>query len=134
MSITIIRAYYKGTSVEGIIGNLGMINYAINLGNEQIKKMLQNKISIKQIKETLIEELDNMEEMLTIEQKTRQDNGTFIRFEQMRFPEYLSYLETASFNTMTGNEFLTRWWTNVASLLKLKAIENDDMNGWMVIP
>ena len=130
----IANAFYKGTSVESPIDDGNMyIRLSIEGAQMQIKCLLKEGYNIQQIKNITIEQLDTMEEGLFVAQQKSKDNGAFVPFNEITSEQYYKYLEDSCFGAMKGYEFAFIWFMNVATLLKLKAIQNDNENGWFII-
>ena len=98
----------------------------IDGAKNQIAKMLRCGASLKQIGILAKNELDKMEEQLC----QAKDAKKTVEFSGK---DYLDYLSNASGKEFSGVEFMSHWYVNVAVLLKLKVIDNDEMNGWLIM-
>ena len=122
------RAYYKGSSLPCLKEDeTKFLQTAIKLGHDQIANMLRSKQTLKNIIALLTEQMDRLEEGLRMMEKK---NGK--KWQAMSYSEWMKYLSDASLGCLTGDQFMCCWWINIASLLELKAIENDEMNGWLL--
>jgi hypothetical protein len=121
MSIKEVQAYYKGTTVEVI--NANDYNGIITSSNGLLNKWLREKKTIQDIKSMLLEQLDMMERKLFETQKLP-------AFKPGKMCHQGKYLEAA-----WGEKWRTWWgvwYSNIYILLKLKAIQDDDMNGFVI--
>jgi len=125
-------AFYKGTVIEApITQHDEFMDTCIKGANTVIIGMLRKGYTLDDVKESVKEQLDVMEEGLCVAQKKLKDEGKFIPYEKMTTKKYRAYLAEVCFHTMTGDQFISKWFLNIATLLKLKVIENDDKNGWL---
>ena len=123
------RAYYKGTSLECPIDNQDKyMTLIIEKGHSQIEKFLRAGETMDNTIKCLTEQLDTMEEGLCYAEK--KSGVKWATYSSKN--EYMLYLKNASYGALEGDEFLACWWVNIASLLELKVIKNDEMNGWWI--
>ena len=118
------RAFYKGTSLETFVipEKIDAFYKAIVKNVEtQIRRFLEQGMSLAEIGAIIKEQLDMMEETLcTTCPGVGEDQN--------------AWLEKATEGMkVSGDQLLVAWFLCVATLLKLKVIENDDMNGWHFI-
>jgi hypothetical protein len=75
--------------------------------------------------------MDEMEQSMCVAQEKDKSNGKFIPYQEILSERYKEWLAEAYSHKMTGEEFIIIWFVNVATLLKLKVVENDNENGWL---
>lgn len=123
-----LRAYYKGTSLQALVQpeqHADFMTAIKNAANDWIRHGLQQGMSLAQIGAFHKAQLDAMEDGLC---RT-----------QAAFPPGLSTGDAqdawcdAAFADldMKGAAGAIIWFVNIALLLRLKIIENDDNNGWL---
>ena len=126
------RAFYKGTSLQAPVypNKLELfIKTIIEKGEGQILSFMRNGHSISEIKDILTEQMDIMEDGLCRTQDKSlcwKESGSDIQ------KDWLA--KAAAEIKMDGDAdfFLALWFMNIAALLKLKVIENDNENGWLM--
>ena len=120
-----IMAFYKGTALTMALN--------VNIKYPEIRKMWEEQIvcglrcgeKLKDLIELYKGQLDAIEEAwFTSEKLFAKDIDKRIKFVE-------TVCSTHSFGTF--NEITVLWCMNIASLIKLKAIECDDMNGFVVL-
>jgi hypothetical protein len=120
-------AYYKGTSIKCAYEEEELyLKMSIAGANEMITKMLRRGASLKEIGILTKNEIDKMEEYLCQAPNAK-------RMAEFSFKDYMDYLSNASGGKFSGIDFMTHWFVNVGVLLKLKVIDNDEMNGWLIM-
>lgn len=125
-----LRAYYKGTSLQlpVCISKTEEVWKEIERkGENQVVKFLQMGVSLDELKEVYLEQLNEIEDGLCRTEDKSQLNGLVDQQEIVEKAIKGTRLESQ------GAEFATAiWFLNIAALLKMKVIENDNMNGWLI--
>lgn len=122
------RAFYNGTSLQAPVVPAKMdafFKHIVAAGAVQIEKFLRAGISLAEIKAILKGQMDLMEDGLFRTQK-EEDIG--------KVGDQSAWMAAATAGTEMeddGDLNVFLWFINIASLLKLKVIENDDNNGWL---
>tara|TARA_R110002020_G_scaffold458598_1_gene676093 strand:- start:204 stop:605 length:402 start_codon:yes stop_codon:yes gene_type:complete len=125
-----IRAFYKGNHFPLIIGNQSEDEWKaiINHWNHGMIQTLKDGHSLEEQAKTYVKQLDTANDWLN-EISTEMKNGS--RTTSPTKEELETLCQTRFGESFTFIQVL--WYMNVYYLLKLKKIENDDMNGWMFI-
>jgi hypothetical protein len=124
-----IRAYYKGTSLPAPCSKEREAEFFATIkegGRKQIEAYLHDGESLSNTIAILKGQLDQMEAGLC----KHQGSNVGVR---MYVEDMYRWCAAAVEGVLTGKEATIMWWMNIASLLELKVIENDDMNGWLGI-
>ena len=122
-----IRAFYKGTSLSAPCGKERQAEFFAAVkesGHKRIEAFLRDGESLPSTIAILTGQLDLMEEGLR--KYEGRDAG-----ERMYLEDMYRWCAKAVEGVMTGKEATIMWWMSIASLLELKVIENDEMNGWL---
>ena len=120
-------AYYKGTSIRCVFEEEDLfVKMCIDGAKDQIANMLRGGASLKQIGIIAKIELDKMEEQMCQGKDAKKP-------QEFSGKDYLDYLSNVSGKEISGVEFMSIWYINIAVLLKLKVIDNDEMNGWLIM-
>ena len=106
-----VFAYYKGTPVQYCLKRQSSFNAMKSLGNEMIVAGLKSGETVKQLIDIYTSQLDQMEEKMFLFQEHGGSDRVCV---------------------LTGTE-KTLWFANISALIKLKAINDDNMNGFMVV-
>jgi hypothetical protein len=111
-------AYYKGTMFPLVVAKNAKKEMRMfeEKAKECIVDCLKKKMPIADIKDYITCQLDILEEGLV----KHHGNEKAFALEFKRFGGSLGQLQTL-------------WYLDVAILLKLKVIENDEMNGWLAV-
>ena len=118
-------AYYKGTSIRCVFEEEDLfMKICIDGAKDEIANMLRGGASLKQIGIIAKIELDKMEEQMY-------QGKDAMKAQEFSSEDYLDYLSNVSGKEFSGLEFMANWYVNIAMLLKLKVIDNDEMNGWL---
>ena len=130
MKFSEIRAFYKGNNFPLIIGNTDEDDWKeiTNSWNEGMIQTLIAGESLEEQAKTYMKQLDDINDWLNeiyseMKNGSRTSPPTKEKLEplcQTRFGESLTFIQVL-------------WYMNVYYLLKLKKIENDNMNGWLGI-
>jgi len=119
--------YYKGTSIHCIYKDeAGYVKKCSDAANTLITILLRSGKNLKFIGERTKERMDELEEYLC----QAPDSKRTVEFSGK---DYLDYLSNASGGKHSGEEFAFLWYVNMTVLLKLKVIDNDEMNGWLIM-
>ena len=123
-----LRAYYKGTSLQALIQpeqHAEFMTAIKNAANKWIRVGLEQGQSLSQIGAFHKAQMDAMEDGLCRTQAAFPP-GFHAADEQTAWCD-------AAFADLDikGAAGAVIWFTNIALLLKLKVIENDDSNGWL---
>jgi hypothetical protein len=125
-------ALYKGTAVTYVgVNDDEFLKSCIKCADDMVVKMLRDGFSLDFVGEQVKKQMDEMEECMCVAQEKDKRNGKFIPFQEISSKEYKDWLSEAYSHKMTGEDFIIIWFVNVATLLKLKVVENDDNNGWL---
>lgn len=124
MTTTRTHFYYKGTTfpqyLEGENVAYNMKKYA----NEMIIMGLRNNVSLEEQKKDYKEQLDMIEEVI-FEVFGKKGTGN-----EKECKKYLN--EIAEHFNSAIEDIQSMWMLNICALLKLKVIEDDNMNGILV--
>jgi hypothetical protein len=131
-----LRGYYKGTSLVAPVkpGTEKKFQAHIaQLGQKQIVNFLKEGLSLKATGELLKRQLDVLEEGLFREHH-RFPPGVSDTYQQNLWIEAAAEgLKNYDGSKMSGEEATSIWFINIASLLKLNVIKDDDDNGWSLV-
>jgi len=116
------RFFYKGTCFPIALVGENKEQEIIKNANEMIIMGLKNNISLEEQKKDYKEQLDMIEQKLFDMGSTQ--NKSKVKKGLTNIAKY--------FNDTIDNIHIL-WMLNVCALLKLKVIENDNMNGLMTI-
>jgi hypothetical protein len=122
------RAFYNGTSLQAPVAPAKMDAFFKNIvtaGESLIISFLRDGKSLAEVKAILKGQMDLMEDGLCRTQKEA-DIG--------KVGDQSAWMAAATAGTeMDGDGDLNviLWFINIACLLKLKVIENDNNNGWL---
>lgn len=116
------RFFYKGTQFPIALVGENTAQEIIKNANEMIIMGLRNNISLEEQKKDYKKQLDMIEQKLFDIGSTQ--NKSKIKKGLTNIAKY--------FNS-TIDDIHSMWMLNVCALLKLKVIENDNMNGLMTI-
>jgi hypothetical protein len=133
MTKTSFRAFYKGTSIEAPCALTKIDEFfkvVVENGEGQIVKFLRDGHTLEQVKNVLGGQLNMIEEGLcrTQDQSTLWTEGTL--------GDQMAWMAAAVAGTMLEGQAeaaIALWFMNIAALLKLKVIENDNDNGWFFV-
>ena len=107
--------YYKGTGLEMPFNNPSIL---IRHAEKSIIKGLETGISLETQKQNTLDDLNEMEEFLRKTFRNKQWTGEDLK-RVLGEEEY--------------KKFCSKWLINVVCGLKLKLIQNDEMNGHQII-
>jgi hypothetical protein len=128
-----LRGYYKGTSLMAPIEpgtEKKFLAQITHLGQKQILDFLKEGFSLKETGDLLKAQLDVLEEGLCRESH-RFPPGMSDTWKQNQWAEAAAAgLRHDGGAKMSGKDATAMWFFNIASLLKLKRIKDDAMNGW----
>jgi hypothetical protein len=122
-----LRAFYKGTSLQAPViksAERDFYEVVIKEGEAQIVSFLREGNSLSQVKAILKGQMDLMEDGLY-----RTQNA----FEVGKECDQDAWMAMATAGTEMegpGHTNVIIWFMNIAALLKLGVIANDDNNGW----
>jgi hypothetical protein len=129
MNLTSLRAFYKGTSLQAPVEPERVDEFhkhIVETAQRQIEKFLRDGMPLATIKALYKDQMDLMEDGLCRTQKA-EDIWTA--------GDQSAWMEAATAGTeMEGDGDLNTilWFVNTAALLKLKVVENDNDNGWLI--
>lgn len=109
-----IFCFWKGTPIVYDFENLDNYNKLVACGNEMIIKELRDGHSLKELICTYCEQLNILEKRLY---------DTFGN----------NIYNYSDINKIISKSDKVIWFLNVSALLKFKIIDNDEMNGFMII-
>jgi len=116
------RFFYKGTQFPIALVGENTAQEIIKNANEMIIMGLRNNISLEEQKKAYKKQLDMIEQKLfdigSTQNKSKIEKGL---------------TNIAKYFNSTIDDIHSLWMLNVCALLKLKVIENDDMNGLLTI-
>jgi hypothetical protein len=125
-------ALYKGTAVQYVgVKDAEFMKTCIKCADDMVVKMLRDGFSLDFVGEQVKKQMDEMEQSMCVAQEKDKSNGKFIPYQEILSERYKEWLAEAYSHKMTGEEFIIIWFVNVATLLKLKVVENDNENGWL---
>lgn len=131
MSMTGTRAFYKGTSIQCPYIDDEMFMKTIIAGaNEQILESLKCGESLTELKAYYLDQMNSIEKALCDYHGIYHGVDDVMKGEAVW--DWLDEIGKMSGFNVTGRWVLIMWFMNIAALLKLKVIENDDKNGWFV--
>ena len=116
-----IVCYYDGTGIDVLIDFPSLVEFEewkVNNCEAYILKSLRRGSSIDYIKGECLEALEIL----------HQEILTYVGLENEFTLKKIKKLWKEEFTTKCG-----MWYMNVACLIKLRVLENDDMNGWQII-
>ena len=132
MSIYSIRAYYKGTSIEH--ESIDLLTKVKANAHNMIVKGLKTGLFLEFIKQDLKSQLDALENGLKVVQVRENSVGKFgNQNEWLRKGALEVGMKDREGQPMTGAMAASLWFLNVAALIELGVIDDDEMNGWTVI-
>lgn len=124
-----LRAFYKGTSIQAPIApeRLDAFHkHILETAHNQIEKFLRDGMPLAVLKALYKDQMDLMEDGLC---RTQNAEDIWTTGDQS------AWMEAATAGTeLEGDGDLNTilWFVNTAALLKLKMIENDNDNGWLM--
>ena len=125
------RAFYNGTSLCAPIEPASAPKFMAKIvqsGAEQIVGFLRTGHTIEQIKSILKGQLDLIEAGLC---RTQKPEDIWTCGSQEEWVEQA--IKDTEFESGGADVAVILWFMNIASLLKMKVIENDDKNGWLMV-
>ena len=122
----ILSAYYKGTSMTLTFNNKQKCDEFKQICESQILLGLRTGVSIPTQIADYFEQLNLMEQYLFDDERVY--GSPLTKKEEKKYELRFS----TRFN-MNMEKFQSLWFANVASLLKLKQLKDDDMNGFMIL-
>ena len=124
------RAFYKGTSIQcPYVDADGYMKLTHKGSNHVMVESLKADCSLETQKKMYIKQLDAIEKGLC---KYQGIHGLGYEMKGDDVWKWLDEVGQLSGLNVTGKMVLALWFMNIAALLKLKVIENDDKNGWLV--
>ena len=129
MNLTSLRAFYKGTSLQAPVEPERVDEFhthIVETAHRQIEKFLRDGMPLDTIKALYKGQMDVIEDGLCRTQKA-EDIWTA--------GDQSAWMEAATAGTeMEGDGDLNTilWFVNLAALLELKVVENDNDNGWLL--
>jgi hypothetical protein len=129
MNLTSLRAFYKGTSLQAPVEPERVDEFhthIVETAQRQIEKFLRDGMPLAEIKALYKGQMDLMEDGLC---RTQNVEDIWTAGDQSAWME-----EATAGTEMEGDGDLNTilWFVNTAALLKLKVIENDNDNGWLM--
>ena len=130
MSMDGTRAFYKGTSIQCPYVDTDDFMKLIHKGSNHVMvESLKADCSLETQKKMYIKQLDAIEKGLC---KYQGIHGLGYEMKGDDVWKWLDEVGQLSGLNVSGKTLIMLWFMNIAALLKLKAIENDEMNGWLV--
>ena len=124
------RAFYKGTSIQCPYVDTDDFMKVIHKGSNHVMvESLKADCSLETQKKMYIKQLDAIEEALC---KYQGIHGLGNKMKGNDVWKWLDEVGRLSGLNVSGKTLIMLWFMNIAALLKLKVIENDDKNGWLV--
>ena len=124
------RAFYKGTSIQCPYVDTDDFMKVIHKGSNHVMvESLKADCSLETQKKMYIKQLDAIEEALC---KFQGIHGLGNKMKGNDVWKWLDEVGRLSGLNVSGKTLIMLWFMNIAALLKLKVIENDDKNGWLV--
>ena len=124
------RAFYKGTSIQCPYVDTDDFMKLIHKGSNHVMvESLKADCSLETQKKMYIKQLDAIEEALC---KFQGIHGLGNKMKGNDVWKWLDEVGRLSGLNVSGKTLIMLWFMNIAALLKLKVIENDEMNGWLV--
>ena len=120
--MTTVMAYYKGTGLNVTLIAGASFQDEKKDWEKQIVLFLKEGYSMNELKELYQGQLDVMEQIWFDGEK---------KFEK-DIDRRIKYMET-EYKFGNFDEIKMKWFVSVACLLKLKVINDDDMNGFVII-
>ena len=127
----VFMSYYKGLGLTAPVpfeNEKKFLAAIVKAGHNQIDAGLRSGESLINIKATIISQLETL----------KGDIESIVKREGLKFGQLTCQtglvrraLEQRG-SKMKSLEAITMWFMNIASLLELKYIENDDLNGWLL--
>jgi hypothetical protein len=124
-----LRAFYKGTSLQAPVINRLCQSFherVVKDGEAMIVSFLREGHTLSQVKDILKGQMDLMEDGLCRTQKAS---------EVWKEGDQDAWMAKATAGTEmegSGEMNVILWFMNIAALLKLGVIANDDDNGWLM--
>lgn len=125
-----LRAYYKGTSLQApVINRLcqAFHEHVVKNGEAQVVSFLRKGHTLSEIKSLLTEQMDVMEDGL---RRTQKASDVWKEGDQ---DAWMAEATAGTSMEGSGQINVILWFLNIAALLKLGAIANDNNNGWLMI-
>ena len=124
MTTTRTHFYYKGTTFPQFLEGENVADNMKKIANEMIVEGLRNNVSLEEQKEDYKEQLDMIEGVMyeIIGNKSTQN--------KKECKKYLNKI--AEYIGKPIEDIHSLWMLNICALLKLKVIEDDNMNGILV--
>jgi len=121
------RAFYKGTSLSIELETLKMKEFCkMIVKGAQMLIQLDEYSSLEEARLKIKAEMDEMEEGLC---RNEDKSRTWTKCDQNAWVK-----EAIKGTSQDGDPDIATymWFARILALLKLKVIENDDMNGWLI--
>ena len=125
----ILRGYYKGTSLVMALENRREVARFIKRCEGQIEAGLRGGATLAEMEQLFKQQLNTAEQAMTDLQKEWGDEQYMLKTTEELSEEVAKKTKLNG----TGDQLIAMWFANIASLLKMKKLPNDDMNGWHII-
>ena len=123
-----LRAFYKGTSLQAPVINSKLIAFhhmVVKNADTMITSFLRNGYMLSKVKEILKGQMDLMEDGLC-----RTSDAT-TAWKEIDQDAWMAKATAGTEMEENGKMNVMLWFVNIAALLKLKVIQNDENNGWL---
>ena len=123
-----LRGYYKGTSLQAPVEPANELRFLqlIHEGAQQSLKDLLRDYPLARVKDMVIGTLDQLEQRLCETEK----DGSVRMTDGEDQDNWIKQAFTGILSCDRQAEGLMHWFTFIAMALKLRLIEDDNLNGW----